>query len=64
MRPALDQATCSSYGALRPTFDVVPAKAGTHNHKSLFVRDDGTTNPFDNNRRGVWVPTFAGTTMW
>ena len=41
---------------------VVPAKAGTHNHKWLLVRDVGTTSPNHDIRRGVWVPAFAVTT--
>ncbi|GCC48212.1 hypothetical protein chiPu_0032259 [Chiloscyllium punctatum] len=43
------------------TFSVVPAKAGTHNHKCKLLRNAGTTSPFDNTCRGVWIPAFAGT---
>ncbi|MGY2986546.1 hypothetical protein ACVIIY_002696 [Bradyrhizobium sp. USDA 4515] len=35
---------------------VVPAKAGTHNHKCQLLGDAGTTNSFNKVRRGVWVP--------
>ena len=45
---------------------VVPAKAGTHNHRTSFAID---ANPSKANsgvlvidRRGVWIPAFAGTT--
>ncbi|MGF6432681.1 hypothetical protein ABIE91_007901 [Bradyrhizobium elkanii] len=41
---------------------VVPAKAGTHNHKCRLLHDADTTSPVHNIRRGVWVPAFAGTT--
>jgi hypothetical protein len=27
------------------------------------MHDAGTTSPFHNHRRGVWVPAFAGTTV-
>jgi hypothetical protein len=47
----------------RKSHIVVPAKAGTHNHKWLLVRDGGTTSPFDNICHGLWVPAFAGTTV-
>ncbi len=46
----------------RKKLDVVPAKAGTHNHRCHLWCDAGTTNPVHNTRRGVWVPAFAGTT--
>ena len=36
--------------------DVVPAKAGIHNHEWLLSGDAGSTSPVDNIRCGVWVP--------
>ncbi len=44
------------------TLAVVPAKAGTHNHKRCLLHDAGTTSPAGNASHGVWVPAFAGTT--
>ncbi|MGY3590825.1 hypothetical protein ACVIGB_009588 [Bradyrhizobium sp. USDA 4341] len=41
---------------------VVPAKAGTHNHRCELLSALATTGPADNIRRSVWVPAFAGTT--
>src|SRR5262245_37499926 len=37
---------------------VVPAKAGTHNHRRFRWIEGCSTSP----RCGVWVPGFAGTT--
>lgn len=37
---------------------VVPAKAGTHNHRKIC----STTIPHKLYEQGVWVPAFAGTT--
>ena len=42
--------------------NVVPAKAGTHNHRRLSLKDGGTTSPVHYTGRGVWIPAFAGTT--
>jgi hypothetical protein len=40
---------------------VVPANAGTHNHRVLLLQKPST--PSANMKgRGVWVPAFAGTT--
>ena len=44
---------------------VVPAQAGTHNHRSQW-RMEGVTSDIClamTRRRGVWVPAFAGTTL-
>ena len=46
----------------RHTFSVVPAKAGTHNHRWSLLSSAATTSPLHNSRREVWVPAFAGTT--
>ncbi len=46
----------------RNKLSVVPAQAGIHNHE-CGLYDAGTTNPFHNIDRGVWVPAFAGTTL-
>jgi hypothetical protein len=43
---------CSSYTA------VVPAKAGTHNHRCPKEITVSATS----HKHGVWVPAFAGTT--
>jgi hypothetical protein len=42
-------------------FAVVPAQAGTHNHSPLRSTRRG---PCLEQRRGVWVPAFAGTTKF
>src|SRR6266699_1433556 len=41
---------------------VVPAKAGTHNHRRLLRWKVSATAP-KTRGRGVWVPAFAGTTL-
>src|SRR5262249_43360163 len=41
---------------------VVPAKAGTHNHREWLFQRKLTDSVFQQFRRGVWVPDFAGTT--
>jgi len=41
---------------------IVPAEAGTHNHKCRLLRGAGTTSSDYNIRCGVWVPASAGTT--
>jgi len=46
---------------------VVPANAGTHNHRSEFwpmtaQRSKETSTVLINHVHGVWVPAFAGTT--
>jgi hypothetical protein len=41
---------------------VVPAKAGTHNHRTLCCAKV-VQQHFLTMGRGVWVPAFAGTTM-
>jgi len=46
---------------------VVPAKAGTHTHSTGFEsrcqpQQKATPTVLTNNRHGVWVPAFAGTT--
>ena len=46
---------------LRLSLGVVPAKAGTHNHRALLFSKPSTIS-FHNFCRGVWVPAFAGTT--
>ena len=40
---------------------VVPANAGTHNHRRLWLEKMSNTLR-RRIRRGVWVPAFAGTT--
>ena len=46
----------------RNKLSVVPAKAGTHNHRIWFGEDSWLPAPRDNRSLGVWVPAFAGTT--
>ena len=41
---------------------VVPANAGTHNHRRLLLKQSRPPSRSHNIRRGVWVPAFAGTT--
>jgi hypothetical protein len=46
---------------------VVPAKAGTHNHRitlssSIMRQEKVTPSALTDFGRGVWVPAFAGTT--
>src|SRR5215475_13678276 len=41
---------------------VVPANAGTHNHRLEFVARTWDGFPSDNKHHAVWVPAFAGTT--
>ena len=38
---------------------VVPAKAGTHNHRRQLLAESRRPSCQDNNRRGVWVPARA-----
>src|SRR3954463_3892583 len=40
---------------------VVPANAGTHNHRGLRLCDDVAPRARPG-RRSIWVPAFAGTT--
>ena len=42
--------------------NVVPAKAGTHNHRMWFGDDSGLPASRRNSSLGVWVPACAGTT--
>jgi hypothetical protein len=44
-----------------PYSSVVPAKAGTHNHRKWGCAKS-LHSVFQNRRHGVWVPAFAGTT--
>ena len=44
------------------SFDVVPANAGTHNHRSVCCCRRHLTPCVSPIGRGVWVPAFAGTT--
>ncbi len=46
----------------RHELSVVPAQAGTHNHKCRSLCTARTTRPVHNTRCGVWVPACAGTT--
>jgi hypothetical protein len=41
---------------------VVPANAGTHNHRERVMRKS-LNSVFQTKGRGVWVPAFAGTTL-
>jgi hypothetical protein len=41
---------------------VVPANAGTHNHRKRLLREGSRTAFSYHTRHGVWVPAFAGTT--
>jgi hypothetical protein len=41
--------------------NVVPANAGTHTPCPIIL-DDGADTFCNNNRQGLWVPAFAGTT--
>jgi hypothetical protein len=46
---------------------VVPAKAGTHNHRTILLTPvyplaKATHSVLNNIGHGVWVPAFAGTT--
>jgi len=46
-------------------YTVVPANAGTHKPQAFIVARKPSTSIFQNDRRGVWVPAFAGTTgIW
>jgi hypothetical protein len=51
---------------MKPRSTVVPANAGTHNHRtefwSLTAVSKATHIVLTNNLHGVWVPAFAGTT--
>ena len=52
---------------MKPRSTVVPANAGTHNHRSEYSATDGATTKathivLTNVLHGVWVPAFAGTT--
>ena len=38
---------------------VVPANAGTHNHRRQLLKESRQPSRQDNNRRGVWVPARA-----
>jgi hypothetical protein len=50
------------FGKAEPTlFMVVPADAGTHNHRTLWL-PTAVRHHASKLRRGVWVPAFAGTT--
>ena len=51
---------CLDHGATTNTA-VVPAKAGTHTPRPL-GEDAGVSYLSQNERHGVWVPAFAGTT--
>src|SRR6187200_1502397 len=46
-----------------PRETVVPANAGTHNHRALLFGQSRPKACLNHTRRGVWVPAFAGTTM-
>jgi hypothetical protein len=41
---------------------LVPAEAGTHNHRRLQLRPAGAPAFARNQQRWLWVPAFAGTT--
>ena len=45
-----------------PKLRVVPAKAGTHNHRRSLFRAVVMPTACKLHGRGVWVPAFAGTT--
>ena len=49
--------------ARAPSLNVVPANAGTHNHRRLSLMKMSHTS-VSPQERGVWVPAFAGTTLW
>ena len=51
-----------SRSAARPNANVVPAKAGTHNHRRQLFRGLLVVLFSNHIGRGVWVPAFAGTT--
>ncbi|MET4389745.1 hypothetical protein ABIB73_005519 [Bradyrhizobium sp. F1.4.3] len=42
---------------------VVPAKAGTHSHRQMWLRGLGVATSRHNLSLGLWVPAFAGTTV-
>ena len=42
---------------------VAPAKAGAHNHRWLLLRKVSDTE-FSPRDSAVWVPAFAGTTLY
>ncbi|MGN1289605.1 MAG: hypothetical protein ACI4XG_23950 [Bradyrhizobium sp.] len=46
----------------RITHLVVPAKAGTHNHRVVLLKKAAATASRNNEDRWLWVPAFAGTT--
>jgi hypothetical protein len=52
---------CERSGMGAP-LNVVPAKAGTHNHRRLLEQKPSATVQ-KMRGRGVWVPAFAGTTQ-
>jgi hypothetical protein len=41
---------------------VVPAHAGTHNHRAQLLKKV-SASAFHQRGRGVWFPAFAGTTL-
>jgi hypothetical protein len=49
---------------MKPPAIVVPAQAGTHNPKSWLLRrvKKGDEHHLAHDRRGVWIPAFAGMT--
>src|SRR6267142_6713467 len=51
----------SRVGMTGPNSCVVPANAGTHNHRRLWLRKVSTNVP--NTNGTAWVPAFAGTTQ-
>ena len=52
----------ASVGGLETRCCVVPANAGTHNHRALQVKRSRQPPSCHQDCRGVWVPAFAGTT--
>ena len=62
-----DAAICDAMMQLRPRSIVVPANAGTHNHRIALLIATPTTakataTVLNYLGHGVWVPAFAGTT--
>ncbi len=49
------------FGRALKNLSVVPANAGTHNHRSPLLQKV-STRVLEDDSRGVWVPAFAGTT--
>src|SRR5882672_3486547 len=60
----LDEVACvHGFSGSANNSAVVPANAGTHNHKCTWLGRAGAPACFNNQHRWLWVPAFAGTTI-